>query len=358
MKIGKTILAHLGLMMGLIWLAACSSGAAATPSGQGQTPAESQADEKLKGVATFSILGDLVQNVGGDKIELHTLVGPGGDTHTFEPSPNDGVALVEAKLIFENGLGLETWLDDLYTASGSQAQRVVVTEGLEPIAMAEGGHEEHVEHDEHAAEAESEEHNEHAAEAEHEEHAEADGHGHAHGEFDPHVWHDVTNVIHEVEAIRDALTEADPANAKSYQANAEAYLGQLKELDDWATEEVKKLPEDRRKLVTSHDTFGYFAKRYGFEVVGSGLGSTTEASDPSAAEMVSLVEEIKGAGVPAIFTENVSNPKLMERIAAEAGVTLGPELYTDALGQPGSDGDTYLKMMRYNVTTLVMALSK
>jgi ABC-type Zn uptake system ZnuABC Zn-binding protein ZnuA len=244
---------------------------------------------------------------------------------------------VEAELIFENSLGLETWLDDLYAASGSQAKRVVVTE-------------EHEEHEEHS------EADEHAAEGEHEEHGEADGH--AHGEIDPHVWHDVTNVMHEVEVIRDALAEADPTNAQSYQANAEAYLAELKELDGWITAEVKKLPENRRKLVTSHDTFGYFARRYGFEVVGSGLGATTETSDPSAAEMANLIEEIKSVGVPAIFAENVSNPKLMERIAAEAGVTLGPELYTDALGEPGSDGDTYLKMMRYNVAALVRALSQ
>lgn len=359
MKIGKTILLYLGLVTVMLWLAACGAGAAATQ------PAQSSAGEKLKVVATFSILGDLVQSVGGDKIELHTLVGPGGDTHTFEPSPSDSVALVEARLIFENGLELETWLDDLYSASGSTAKRVVVTEGLDPIAMAAGEHEheetgehdEHAasEHEEHAAEAE---HEEHSAETDHEEHAGTDGHGHAHGEFDPHVWHDVPHVIHEVELIRDALVEADPANAPSYQANAEAYLGQLKELDSWVAEEIKKIPADRRKLVTSHDTFGYLARRYGLEIVGSGLGVSTEASDPSAAEVAGLIEEIRAVGVPAIFTENVSNPKLMERVAAEAGVTLGPQLYTDALGEPGSDGETYLKMMRYNVTALVTALSQ
>ncbi|NJN93956.1 MAG: zinc ABC transporter solute-binding protein [Anaerolineales bacterium] len=257
MKFSKIIF-YLGLMVATIWLAACGAGAVATQPAQSQSPA----GDKLKVVATFSILGDLVQTVGSDKIELRTLVGPGGDTHTFEPSPSDSVALVEAGLIFENGLELESWLDDLYAASGSTAKRVAVTEGIEPIAMAEGGHEheesgehhehaaegEHEEHDEHAAEGEHEEHDEHAAEAEHEEHAEeTDEHAaeaghddHAHGEFDPHAWHDVTNVIHEVELIRDALAEADPANAQSYQANAEAYLGQLKELDSWVAEEIKK----------------------------------------------------------------------------------------------------------------------
>ncbi|MCL4302911.1 MAG: metal ABC transporter substrate-binding protein [Anaerolineae bacterium] len=322
MKSLKIGLKHTLLLTALVLLVGCGSS-------QPDQVAASSTSEKLKVVATFSILGDLVQNVGGDKIELYTLVGPGSDTHTFEPSPSDSVALVEAKLIFENGLGLETWLDKLYTASDSQAKRVAVTEGLEPIAMAEGDHEEHGAVDEHG-----------------------------HGEFDPHVWQDVANVIHEVEGIRDALVEADPAGAKTYQANAETYLGQLKELDAWVIAEVEKLPKGRRKLVTSHDTFGYFARRYGFDMVGSGLGSTTEAGDPSATQLVSLVEEIKGAGVLVIFVENVSNPRLMEQIAAEAGVTLGPALYTDALTEPGSDGDTYIRMMRHNVTVIVMALSQ
>lgn len=317
MKSLKIILMHVLLLIVLVLLAGCGNS-------QSNETVASANGEKLKVVATFSILGDLVQNVGGDKIELHTLVGPGGDTHTFEPSPRDSVALVEAKLIFENGLGLEPWLDKLYTASGSQTKRIVVTEGLEPITLTRGDSDEP-----------------------------------GHSEFDPHIWHDVANVIHEVEVIRDALATADPANTKTYQANAQIYLGQLKELDAWVVGEVEKLPQARRKLVTSHDTFGYFAHRYGFEVVGSGLGSiSTEAGDPSAAAVASLIEEVKAAGVPVIFAENVSNPKLMEQIAAEAGVTLGPPLYTDALTEPGGNGDTYLKMMRHNVATLVMALSQ
>jgi ABC-type Zn uptake system ZnuABC Zn-binding protein ZnuA len=349
MKSLKIVLMHTLLLAALVLLGACGRS-------QPDKAAASSTSEKLKVVATFSILGDLVQNVGGDKIELYILVGPGSDTHTFEPSPSDSVALVEAKLIFENGLGLETWLDKLYTASGSQAKRVIVTEGIRSIPMTAGEHE----HDEQTTEVEHEEHgdDEHAAEGEQEEHAEVEGRGYVHGEFDPHVWHDVANVIREVEVIRDALAEVDPASAKTYQANAEAYLDQLKELETWVVGEVEKLPKERRKLVTSHDTFGYFARRYGFDVVGSGLGSTTEASDPSAAELVSLVEEIKGAGVPVIFAENVSNPRLMEQIAAEAGVTLGPALYTDALTEPGRDGETYIKMMRHNVTILVTALSQ
>jgi ABC-type Zn uptake system ZnuABC Zn-binding protein ZnuA len=287
--------------------------------------------DKLSVVATFSILAGWVQIVGGDRVEVRALVGPGGDAHTFEPGPADGAALAEARLVFENGLGFEPWLDDLFASSGSQARRVAVTDGIEPRAE----NEEHVEDAEHPAEGELE-----------------------HGEFDPHVWHDVRNAIHMVEIIRAALAQADPANQAIYTANAAAYVAQLEELDDWIVEQAATLPQDRRKLVTSHDTFGYFAQRYGFEIIGTALGASTESADPSAGEIARLVDEIKATGVPAIFAENVANPRLMEQIASEAGVELAPTLYTDALGAPGSDGDTYLKLIRYNVTTIVAALQQ
>lgn len=304
---------------------------------------------KPKVLATFSILGDLVQNVGGDRIELRTLVQPGTDAHTFAPSPSDGIAVVDANLIFENGLGFEPWLDDLYTSAESRATRVVVTQGIELIGAEEGQHA--GEADEHGAD--------HAAEgtpaAEHA--GEADEHGH--GEYDPHVWHDVGNVITMVATIRDALVAADPAGAAEYTANAERYLAELRALDAFVVEQTAALPEARRKLVTSHDTFGYFAHRYGYQVLGTALGSiSTDITDPSAREIVDLVEQIKAAGVPAIFAENVHNPGLMEQIASETGVALAPTLYTDALGAPGSDGETYLKLVRYNLTTIVGALGK
>lgn len=281
---------------------------------------------KLDVVATFSILGDLVQNVGGDRVAVRTLVGPGGDAHTFEPSPADSVALSQASLVFENGLGFEPWLDELYTSSGSKATRVVVTERIAPIKAAAGS-----------------------------EHAE--GEQPERGEPDPHVWSDAGNAIRMVEAIRDALAKADTANADAYMANAEGYLAELKALDSFIVAETNKLLPQRRKLVTIHDTFGYFAKRYGYEMVGTALGSvSTEAADPSAGELAMLIEQIKAAGVPAIFAENVHNADLMSRIASESNVKLGPSLYTDALGEPGSDGDTYLKLMRSNVTAIVTAL--
>lgn len=280
---------------------------------------------KLRVVATYSVLGNLVQSVAGDSAEVATLVGPDGDAHTFEPTPKDGVTLAEADIVFENGIGFETWLDKLYASSKSRARRVVVAEGLQ---LREG----ECRHDR----------------------GKVEPHRH---EDDPHVWHDVKNAIHMVGAVRDRLVEADPAGAERYKANAAAYLDRLATLDAWVAEKVATLPRARRKLVTSHDTFGYFADRYGFEVVGTVLASvSTEASDPSPATFARLVEEVKRAGVPAIFAENVHNPKLMERLAKEAGVRLAPPLFTDALGRPGGEGDSYEKMVRHNVTTIVDAL--
>jgi ABC-type Zn uptake system ZnuABC Zn-binding protein ZnuA len=290
---------------------------------------------KLKVVATFSVLGDLVHNVAGDQVDLVTLVGPDSDTHTFDPAPTDGVALAKADVIIENVAGLEPWLDGLYKSSQSKARRVVVSKGLKLI------------------EADEEEHK-------HEKKTPANGAAdHKHEDMDPHVWHDVQNAIHIVEVVRDRLAELDQANAEKYKASAAAYLQQLKELDGWVVQTAATLPASERKLVTSHGTFGYFARRYGFQVLGSGLESvSTEASDPSAAQFAKLCEAIRAAKVPAIFAENVQNPKLMERLAKEAGVRLAPPLFTDALGKPGSEGDTYVKMMRQNVTTIVTQLKR
>jgi ABC-type Zn uptake system ZnuABC Zn-binding protein ZnuA len=273
---------------------------------------------RLNVVATFSILGDLVQAVAGDNVQLRTLVGPDGDTHTYEPIPADGVALAQANLIFENGLGFETWLNKLYTASGSQAKRVVVTSGVTPGKITIGD--------------------------------EA-------GSTDPHAWQDVTYTLGMVSIIRDSLAAQDPAHAAAYQANAAAYLKQLQDLDTYIQQQANSLPAGRRKLVTNHDALGYFAARYGFTVMGDVLGSvSTEASEPSAAEIARLIDEIKRAGVPAIFTENIENAAVIRQVAQEAGVTVAPPLYTDALGKPGTAGDSYLKMMRYNVDTIVAAL--
>lgn len=280
-------------------------------------PAAAQ-PKPLEVIATFSILGDIVRNIGGEHVELRTLIGPGGDAHTFEPTPADGKALLNAALVFENGLAFEPWLDSLYRASRSRARRVVVSDGLDPLRAIEEGH--------------------------------------RHGEFDPHIWQDVSQAIHVAEVVRDALAAADPAHAEAYRANAAAYVATLQALDAWVFEAVAAIPEGRRKIVTPHNSFAYFARRYGFEVVGTALASFSTEAQPSAREIADLVRTIRAQQVPAIFPENVTHRALMESIAADAGVVLAPPLYSDALGPSGSPADTYVSLMTHNVRTLVAYL--
>ena len=285
-----------------------------------------QDDERLRVIATFSIIGDIVQNVAGDAVDLSIIVGPDGDPHTFEPSPEQIADLADADLIFENGIEFETWLDDMYEASGSGATRVPLADGLDLLEISGEAHDDET----------------------------AD---HDHGDHDPHVWQDVGNVIAEVSVIRDSLTAADPANTATYTANAEAYAGQLQELDSSIRTMVETVPAENRVLFTSHDALGYFAHAYGFTIAGTALGSvSTEASDPSAGEIVDLIDQIKAAGATAIFVENVESGDLMSQIARDAGVILAPTLYTDALGTSESPAATYIAMMTYNAVTIVTAL--
>jgi ABC-type Zn uptake system ZnuABC Zn-binding protein ZnuA len=293
------------------------------------TGVRAQETEPIKVVATFSILADWIHNVGGDAVELTTIVPAGGDAHAFDPNPEQVASIAGADLIFEIGLGFETWLDDMYDASGSTAQRVVVSDDIELLSLDEESGEEH----------------------------EDEGHD-DHGEHDPHIWGDVANTINAVQLINQHLAALDPGNAAAYDSNGAAYIGQLEDLDTTIRTDTQEIPEDQRKLVTTHDTFGYYAHAYGFEVVGTALNSlSTEGGDPPASEIAELVTAIQDAGVPAIFAENISNSDLMEVIAEEAGVDLAPPLYTDALGEPGSDGDTYIRMMEYNTTTIATALA-
>jgi len=288
-------------------------------------PAHAGADAgKLKVVATISIIGDWVHQVGGNDISLTTLVGPDGDPHEYQPVPSDSMTLSDAAIIFENGVGLESWLPKLCDAAQPRAQRVVVTRGIDVrhVPDAEG--------------------------------ARPNGRD---DDRDPHAWQNVKNAIVCVGNIRDALAQADPAHAPAYRARAEDYDRQLEALDAYIAQQINSLPQDRRKLVTSHDAFGYFGQRYGVDISRSALESvTTEAADPSAMQLAAVVDQIKAAGVPVIFRESMQNPKLIDQIASDAGVKVGPPLYSDALGAPGTDGDTYLKMMRYNADVLVNAL--
>lgn len=317
MILRKPLIVVFGVLLTSV-LAACGGGGGDDQGGSD--------DGLVRVVATYSILGDLVENVGGENVKLTTLVGPNGDAHTFEPAPSDNAEIAEADVVFENGLEFETFLDDLYESSGSEAERVVVTEDVEPLPVAE------------------------------EEHAEEEAGHEEEGEYDPHVWHDPTNAVIMVESVRDALSEADPDNAEAYERNADGYIAELESLDADVREQVDSIPEENRTLFTSHDTFGYFADRYGFGVDTALASVTTESGDPSAGETAELVEEIEASGVPAIFGENVSNSGVMEGIASETGTELAPPLYTDALGDPGSEGATYVRMVRYNVSTMSEAL--
>ena len=265
--------------------------------------------DKANVVATISIIGDIVKNVAGDSVNLITLVGPNGDAHEYEPIPSDSVNISKADIIFENGLYLEHWLDKLYSASGSKAKRIVVSQGVSPRVFEDNPQ-----------------------------------------ETDPHAWQDVNNVILYAQNVRDGLVMIDPVHKEKYMANANEYIQQLKDLDAWVKGQVSSIPINKRKLVTNHDALGYFAREYGFQIIGAVIPSaTTEAADPSAQQTVSLLNIIKANGVHAIFSENMANPKLVQTLSQEAGAKLGPVLYTDALGPAGSDGETYLKMIKYNV---------
>jgi ABC-type Zn uptake system ZnuABC Zn-binding protein ZnuA len=287
----------------------------------GATPpvTAAQAGAPLTIVATHTIIGDIVGNVGRDHIKLVTLVGPNGEPHYYEPTPADLRVLGQAAIVFETGFGFETWMGRAHTASGGTASRVPVSANITPIIALDG--------------------------------PEA-------GEPDPHFWFDARHMMSAVEVVRDSLSHVDPANADAYRANAATYLGQLRELDDWIVQQVGTVPSTQRTIVTSHDTFGYFARRYGFQVAGTALTSFSSEAQPSAQHVNALVREIRSAQVRVIFPENVANTALMERIAREAGVSLGQPLYTDALGDPSGPAGTYIGMMRSNVSAIMDSLRR
>jgi ABC-type Zn uptake system ZnuABC Zn-binding protein ZnuA len=289
--------------------------------------------EKLRVVATTNIVADVVSNVGSDKIALIGLMPVGADPHTYEPTPQDLRSVADAHVIFVNGLGLEEFLAELIENAGRDAPIVSVSSGIE-VPELEGKHE-------------------HAGE-EHEGQGEEGGHP-PHAGSDPHAWLDPNNVILWTENIEHALGGLDPDDAEVYKANADAYIAQLKELDTWVQEQVTRVPETHRKLVTDHAVFGYFAGRYGFELVGAIVGSFSTVAEPSAQELAELEDAIQTYGVPAVFVGTTVNPKLSEQIARDTGIKLVP-VYTGSLGNPDSGAGTYIDYMRYNVNAIVSAL--
>jgi zinc/manganese transport system substrate-binding protein len=282
--------------------------------------------------------------VGGDRVEVTTLVGPDGDAHVFQPAPADAQAVSGAQVIVANGLGFEGWMERLVEASGTQATLITAADGVTPIAF---GEEEHAEEEGH-----DHDHGHDHAEGEEHDHDHA---GHDHGAFDPHAWQSVTNVALYVGNIERGLAAADPAGAETYAANAAAFLAELDTLDAEIRAAVAALPEDRRTVVTSHDAFGYFAADYGLTFIAP-QGVSTEA-EASAQDVAALITQIRDAGIAAVFVENIADRRLLDQIATETGAAIGGTLYSDALSGPDGPAGTYLAMMRHNLSQLTAALT-
>lgn len=307
---------------------------------------------KLKAVASFSILGDMVKNVGGDRVEVTTLVGPNGDAHVFSPTPADAKTLASADIFFVNGLGFEGWMQRLEKASGFTGALVVTSGGVMPIVM-KGGHDHHGSEDQ--DDHDNDEHAKGKDDHDHDEHAEEEGDDAHGGDTDPHAWQSLFNGKIYVTNIRDALIAADPDGKETYEANAAKYLAAIEAEDEAVRAAIAKLPEARRKIITSHDAFDYFGNAYGLEIIAP-EGVSTE-SEASAQDVAKIIRQIREEHIPAVFLENVTDRRLLDQIASETGAKIGGVLYSDALSDQDGPAPTYLDMFRHNVGTLTAALS-
>jgi len=291
----------------------------------GLSPAALAQGEKLRVVATTSIVADVVRNVGGESIELTTLMPPGTDPHSFDPTPQDAAAIADADVVFISGAGLERFLEKLMQSAGENAAVVPVSCCIELRQSAGSQGEQHGRE------------------------------GQDSQVFDPHTWFDPGNVVTWVRNIERALTALDPERAAAYHTNAEAYVAQLEELDAWIRGQVAQIPQENRKLVTDHLVFGYFAQRYGFAQVGTVFPGYSTMSEPSVQELVSLEDSIREFGVKAVFVGITINPDLAERVAEDTGIRL-VFVYTGSLSGPAGPANSYLAFMRYDVTAIVDAL--
>lgn len=283
----------------------------------GPPPAQLDSQGRVPVVVSYSILSDWVQQVGGDRVIVQTLVPADGDAHTYEPTPQDGLLLTRSMIVFENGLSFEAWLDDLYLASGSKARRVAVSRDITPRK------------------------------------AFCSCHGTSE---DPHVFHSVKNAISMVRVIANELSAVAPEYESEFNQRAEAYVSELENLDRDIRELVELIPKDQRTIITAHNTFGYFAEDYGFEVLSVLDSLTSEAADPSAMKISSLIRRIRDLKVPAIFAESTLNSKLIEQVAREAQIPLVESLSSDALGPQDSPSGTYVGMMRSNAQKISESL--
>jgi zinc/manganese transport system substrate-binding protein len=273
--------------------------------------APARAQDRLNVVASFSILGDFVRNVGGDRVSVTTLVGPNSDVHVYTPAPADAKKIADAKLVFINGLGLEGWLPRLVQSAGGKAAIITATAGIAPRKLG--------------------------------------------SDADPHAWQSVANARIYVTNIGEALGVADPAGAVAYRANAQAYLAKLDALEREVRDAIAQIPPARRKVISTHDAFGYFAAAYGIEFVAP-LGVSTE-SEASARDIAGIITEIRARKIPAVFLENISDPRLIGRISAETGARIGGTLYSDSLTDEKGDAPTYIDMVRHNIKALTSALA-
>ena len=314
-------------------------------------PTTTWAKEPIPVVATFSILGDMVERIGGEHIVVTTLVGPDGDAHVYQPTPQAARAVAEADLMFVNGLDFEGWLERLAQAAAFDGALVVATDGIEALAFDEHG-DEHGDHEDHNGDHDDhEDHDKH--EGEHDDH---DDHaGHDHGAFDPHAWQSLTHAVTYVDNITAGLAKADPENAADYYANRATYVTEIEALNVDVTAMMAGLPEEKRTVVTSHDAFGYFAHAYGLTFEAP-QGLSTE-SEVSAADVAELIEQIREEGISAVFIEAIADNRLLKQIANETDATIGGTLYSDGLSNAEGPASTYLDMMRHNAETLSKALS-
>jgi zinc/manganese transport system substrate-binding protein len=273
--------------------------------------APARAQNRLNVVASFSILGDFVRNVGGERVSVTTLVGPDGDVHVYTPAPADAKKIADAKLVVINGLGLEGWLPRLVQSAGSKATLVTASQGITPRRLG--------------------------------------------SDADPHAWQSVANARIYVANIRDALVGVDPANAEIYRANAERYLTKLDALEREVREAIAQIPQTRRKVISTHDAFGYFAAAYGIEFIAP-QGVSTE-SEVSARDIARIITQVRAAKIPAVFLENISDDRLMRRISTETGARIGGTLFSDSLTGEKGDAPTYIDMVRHNIKALTSALT-
>jgi zinc/manganese transport system substrate-binding protein len=270
-----------------------------------------RAQDRSNVVASFSILGDFARNVGGERVSVTTLVGPDGDVHVYTPAPADAKKIADAKLVVINGLGLEGWLPRLVQSSGGKAAMVTASQGITPLKIG--------------------------------------------SDADPHAWQSVANARIYVTNIRDALVGVDPAGAEAYRANAERYLAKLDALEHEVREAVAHIPQARRKVISTHDAFGYFASAYGIEFIAP-QGVSTE-SEVSARDIARIITEVRAAKIPAVFLENISDDRLMRRISTETGARIGGTLFSDSLTGEKGDAPTYIDMVRHNIMALTSALT-